>query len=113
MRRTGKTFRTYLRACLECSEGKNVLLVVYDKNSKDRMINYIRNASFFIEKLRVSSNKIEFPNGNYIVVLTAFEAIDNKARGCNFDYIDEDLDYRITRGDYFATMKELRSKAKK
>ena len=93
---TGKTYRACLKACLECSEGKNVLIVVDSKNKIALMKDKFKYLTLGISDVLQVHDYIIFPNKNTISIMTFNEVINYEPAhtGIIFNSFIEDLDLK-------------------
>lgn len=68
MRRTGKTYRVILCACLAASEGKNVIVVSANGSARRNAINIARQLSENFAKFE-GTDMLKFPNGSWVKFL--------------------------------------------
>jgi len=93
MRKTGKTFRACLKACLECSNGNNIVMIVQNEITRDITKRIIYHISGAINDVGIKKNNIIiFPNKNTITLSTKNELMQNKFKGIRFDYLEQDID---------------------
>jgi hypothetical protein len=94
VRNTGRTFRAVLSAIYAASDGANSVLIVNNQSMREYTMKRIEQIIDLIDVMPHRHDKVIFPNGKELHLLTISDVINSRLRGiARNTYVISDVEY--------------------